>query len=122
MQMLPPISYDGNMVSRIDKQLRDQRRSFEALLRPWHIGPIQFTVLEDLARVFNTQRADARFRHAGFRGGWTHVHTNDRVRLSTIQGLIRKGYVQACCTGHDGCDDVRITPMGLKLLEVINGS
>lgn len=85
------------------------------------IGPVQLALLEHLAAVAVRQKADARATKKRFQGGWTGVRFDRRIRLETLRGLIRRGYVTACCQAHAGTDSVRITRAGVELLESNRG-
>lgn len=81
------------------------------------MGRLQYALLEHLAAVAVMQKAVARSQHTRFRGGWTYVRTTDKVRITTIRSLIKRGYVAACCTATNGSDLIRITKEGVAELE-----
>jgi hypothetical protein len=81
----------------------------------------QYAILEHLAAVACRQKAEARYSKKKFQGGWTHVRPNQRIKLASVQALIRLGLVSSCCSGHEGRDSVRISRKGVELLESIRG-
>ncbi len=85
------------------------------------VTPTGYQVLEHLAAVAVRQRAEARAAKKGWQGGWTHVRTNQHVKLATLRALIRLGLATPCCSGHNGTDTVRITKKGVELLELVRG-
>jgi hypothetical protein len=85
------------------------------------IGPVQLAVLEHLVVVAQCDRAVARLSKRSWHGGWTHLRLSRRVRAETVQGLIDKGLVQPCCSYHGPHDNVRISRLGVQLLEWVRG-
>jgi hypothetical protein len=81
----------------------------------------QYAILEHLCVVAVQQKAQARYSKTKFRGGWTHVRTNQHVKLASVRALIRLGLVSSCCEGHDGTDNVRISRKGVEFLEFVRG-
>jgi hypothetical protein len=85
------------------------------------VTPTQYAILEHLAAVAIQQKAEARASKQGFRGGWTYLRPTQRIKLASIQALIRLGLVQPCCSGHFGTDTMRISVRGVELLEEVRG-
>jgi len=90
-------------------------------LRGFGIGFKQFAVLEHLAATAQRQRAEARYSHTKWRGGWTYLRYNRTLRPTSVMGLIKKGLIQPCCSAHGPYDSVRISRAGVELLEKILG-
>lgn len=80
------------------------------------IGSQQLRILTKLGSTWRLQKLLSRIEHKVFNRGWTYVHFDRTTRLKSLQGLIRRGLVQACCEAHDGTDAVRISDAGRALL------
>ena len=99
VQKLAQLLYDGTMVLP-------------------RIGPVQYAVLEHLAAIAQRDKATARFAKRRWDGGWTHVRLSRQVRAETID----KGLVQSsCCSDHGQYKNVRISRLGVQLLEAVRG-
>lgn len=87
------------------------------------IGRAQRLILTYLEMVSRTKDKSGTYLSYGtckytprFKHKWAHVSTNRFTRLSSLQGLIRRGLIEACCKGCDGTDCVRITNAGIQFL------
>jgi hypothetical protein len=113
-------SYDDILARARELKKQAERKRLESAKK----GPLtqtQVALLEHLAVVAVRQKAEARATKRKFRGGWTHVRPDQHVKLTTIHRLLDLGYASACCVGHYGCDNVRITRAGVEVLESIRG-
>jgi len=81
----------------------------------------QYKILEHLCETAIRQKEEARATKRKFRGGWTYMRYNQRVKLASVRALKTLGLVEFCCEGHAGTDLVRISRQGVEFIEFVTG-